>query len=111
MDCPTEAHPHLWRAATIAVGAVMFADAMTTAYAIGSGKGAELNPILAPLANHPTAFGLVKGGLSVSAILTVFKLHQDPAKRTQALSLLAIQGAVSSLAVISNQRHLSESRP
>lgn len=80
-----EDHPGLTHLA-IGAGVVgSFLDVATTMYTIGQGKGYEANPVLAPIAHAPIAFGLVKGSTAVGMSLLILKVHATHPKLAQCL--------------------------
>ena len=54
-----------------------FADLSTTMYALGSGRGTELNPVLAPFSDQPLALAAVKGSAAVGANWALLELAAD----------------------------------
>ena len=54
------AESRLFRGLGIAYLALASADTAQTAYAAGSGRAREVNPLIAPIADHPVALGTVK---------------------------------------------------
>ena len=62
-----------------------FADITTTAFVLGSGKGKELNTILAPFSDKPVALAGIKGSAAVGANWVLLELADDHPKWTFAL--------------------------
>jgi hypothetical protein len=69
---------HMSLAATF-VG-LQAADAATTLYAVRSGKGIEVNPLVGGLANHPAALVAVKGALTTATVLSIRSLSKKHPK-------------------------------
>ncbi len=108
-DAP-EAHPNLFHAAIAGCMALHGSDAMLTAYLLGSQRNTvrEANPVLAPFAGNPAAFGAVKLGIAALGNLVIIKTHRN--HRWLAVGILAAEIAVEGYAVVHNQRLLRQMR-
>lgn len=80
----------------IGIGSVSGADIAMTASCISTQACTEANPIMRPLADHPAAFGAVKAGITVGAVLGIWKATaRHPKARVVALlGVLALQAVV-----------------
>jgi len=66
------------------------ADLATTEFLLGSDRGREANPILAPFSNRPVAYGAVKMGLSAGTVWLLLRYHHDHPKLAWGLTTLGI---------------------
>jgi hypothetical protein len=103
-----EQHPTLFHALIAGGIALQGADAMQTAYVIGTGRGHEVNPVLQPFSAHPAAFGAVKLGIAAASSWAIVKAHQSPKYRWIAVALLAEEYAVETYCIVHNQRVLRQ---
>lgn len=107
---PPEPHPILFHAAIAAGMALQGADAMQTAYLLGSRQGQEMNPVLAPLSDYPAWFGATKLGLAAGISWAIIHLHSRPKGRWAAVGLLVGELVLESYAIAHNNRLLPSRR-
>lgn len=79
-------------------------DLAETMYLVGSRRGQEANPVMAPFANRPVLMGAVKMGVDSAAVYYILRIHKTHPRIAWLLTGLGI--AVESYASIHNARLL-----
>jgi len=79
------------------------ADLSTTMFLLGSRQGREANPLLAPFADKPVAFGAVKIGIATTTTYLLLRMHKQ---RPKLAFGLAIAGSVVYAAVVRHNARL-----
>jgi hypothetical protein len=91
----------------VALGAYMTlngVDLAETMYLLGAQQGHEGNPVLAPFADHPVAYGAVKIAAASAFIYTMLQLHRTHPRLTWVLTGFGI--AAESFTAVHNARLL-----
>ena len=111
-SCYEEPHAMLLHALIAGGVALQGADAVQTAYVLGSGGAHEMNPVLQPFSQQPAAFGAMKLGLTALSTWGLVKLHAQPGRKARwiTIAILAEEYLVETWCIAHNQRVLRDLR-